>query len=50
MEFKTFVKERINYFITHFQKKAVLLDYKGESLNDINLSFDKLSDDYLEKM
>ena len=44
MDFKAFVRDRIEYFTGHFKRKAVLMDYKGEQLNEINLSFAKLSD------
>lgn len=29
MNFKDFVHERINYFVSHFRAKAVLLDESG---------------------
>ncbi len=50
MDFKTFVTHKINYFVSHFRKKAVLLDFNGDALHEINLSFDHLSDLYLSYM
>ena len=50
MSFKEFVCEKISYYVTHFQSKAVLLQKNGEPLCEINLSFDHLSDEYMLKM
>lgn len=44
MNFKQFVEERIQYYVSHFKAKAVLLNQNGEPITEINLSFDHLSD------
>ena len=50
MSFKQFVEEKINYYVSHFKVKAVLLQQNGEPLREINLSFDHLSDEYMAKV
>ena len=50
MTFKQFVEEKINYYVSHFKVKAVLLQENGEPLREINLSFDHLSDLYMAKI
>lgn len=50
MDFKKFVSDKINYFATHFKRRAVLLDECGEPHFEINLSFDELSDEYMARM
>jgi len=47
MNFKDFVIDKINYYILHFKKKRVLLDLNGDPRQEVNLSFDYLSDLYL---
>ena len=47
MEFREFVREQIQYYVHHFQKKRVLLELNGDLRNMIDLSFDHLSDLYL---
>jgi hypothetical protein len=47
MNFKEFVREKINYYILHFKKKRILLDLNGDPRHEVNLSFDYLSDLYL---
>ena len=48
MSFKEFIKGIINYYVLHFKKKRVLLEMNGEPRTQINLSFDYLSDLYLQ--
>ena len=48
MNFSAFVKEEIQYYILHLQKHKVLLDINGDVKQEINLSFDYLSDQYLK--
>jgi len=48
MNFKEFINQQINYYATHFKRKFVLQDYNGDYLQEINLSFDHLSDEYLK--
>jgi len=47
-DFKTFVKENIDYIVSHFRRRALLLRFDGSPLSEINLSFDSLSDEYLQ--
>jgi hypothetical protein len=42
--FKTFIREKISYLISHFKRKAILLRFDGSPLGEIDLSFDTLSD------
>lgn len=46
--FKTFVAEKIRYLVSHFRRKAMLLRFDGSPLSEIDLSFDSLSDEYLQ--
>ncbi len=46
--FKTFIQNKIDYFVSHFKKKAMLLDYDGSPMEKIDLSFDNLSDEFLQ--
>lgn len=48
ISFKEFVKEKIDYFISHLKNKSVLMNYHGDLMHEINLSFYYLSDLYLE--
>lgn len=47
-DFKTFVAEKIGYIISHFRRRAILLRFDGSPLSEIDLSFDSLSDEYLQ--
>ncbi len=44
MDFKKFVRGKIQYLAAHFKRKAILLEQTGETLFEINLSFDSLTD------
>lgn len=46
--FKEFLKGTINYYVLHFRKQRVLLEVNGEARQEMNLSFEHLSDLYLE--
>lgn len=50
MDFKKFIQDKLNYLSIYFRRKAILLDETGEPLSDINLSFDFLSDEYMQKV
>jgi hypothetical protein len=41
------VQEQITYYVLHFQKKRVLLELNGDIRHEVDLSFDHLSDHYL---
>lgn len=45
--FKDFIRGTINYYVLHFKKNRVLLELNGEPRQEINFSFDHLSDLYL---
>jgi hypothetical protein len=47
-DFKTFIREKISYLVSHFKRKAILLRFDGSPLGEIDLSFDTLSDEYME--
>ena len=47
MSFKDFVKERIAFYVEHFNNQAPLLDTDGTPLMGIDLSFQTLSDEFL---
>jgi hypothetical protein len=47
-DFKTFVADKIDYIVSHFRRRAVLLRFDGSPLSEIDLSFDSLSDEYLQ--
>lgn len=46
--FKTFIAEKIAYLVANFRRNALLLGYDGSPLGEIDLSFDALSDEYLQ--
>lgn len=47
-DFKTFVADKISYIASHFKRKALLLRFDGTPLSEIDLSFESLSDEYLQ--